>query len=102
MWLLFIPVVIVVVLLFSLLATLFAGMAWVIGGAWPWLLIGVGMWLFWREDGRHHRARRRRLAWDTGSARHGHNSERREPPAERTEPGEKKRSGPKPLKQSEL
>jgi len=52
--------VIVVVVLFSILATLFAGMAWVIGGSWPWLLIGLGMWLFWREDGRHHRGRRHR------------------------------------------
>jgi hypothetical protein len=56
----------------------------VIGGTWPWLLIGLGMWLFWREDGRHHRARRRRLAWDAGS-RHGHKADRREPPAERPE-----------------
>src|SRR5437762_6081641 len=103
MWLLFIPVVIVVVMLFSLVATLFAGVAWVIGGAWPWLLIGVGMWLFWREDGRHHRARRHRLAWDTGSVRHGHKSERRAPPAERTEPTEKKRAAAaQPAKQSEL
>jgi len=102
MWLLFIPVVIVAVVLFSLVATLFAGVAWVIGGAWPWLLIGLGMWLFWREDGRHHRARRHRLAWETGPARRGHRSERREPPVERPQQGEKKSSSPKPLKQTEL
>jgi hypothetical protein len=102
MWLLFIPVVIVVVVLFSLVATLFAGVAWVIGGAWPWLLIGLGMWLFWREDGRHHRGRRHRLAWETGSTRHGHKSERHEPPVEREQSAKKKSSAPKPLKQSEL
>src|SRR5437879_3953170 len=100
MWLLFIPVVIVAVVVFSLVATLFAGMAWVIGGAWPWLLIGLGMWLFWREDGRHRRARRHRLAWEIGSARHGHRSEYRAPSAERSEPAEKKKSAPRPLKQS--
>jgi hypothetical protein len=102
MWLLFIPFVIVVVVLFSILATLFAGVAWVIGGSWPWLLIGLGMWLFWREDGRHRPARHRRLAWEAGSARHGHKSERHEPPAERQQPAEKKHSAAKPLKESEL
>jgi ABC-type nickel/cobalt efflux system permease component RcnA len=104
MWLLFIPVVIVAVVLFSLVATLFAGVAWVIGGAWPWLLIGLGMWLFWREDGRHHRARRHRLAWESGSVRYGHKSERHAPGAERSEPAEKKKNKQeeKPLKQSEL
>ena len=101
MWLLFIPVVIVVVVLFSLVATLFAGVAWVIGGAWPWLLIGLGMWLFWRDDGRHRRARRRQLGWDTGSGRHGHKSDRRERSADRQQSVEK-RSDPTRLPQSEL
>src|SRR5439155_21736239 len=100
MWLLFIPVVIVVVVLFSLVATLFAGVAWVIGGSWPWLLIGLGMWLFWRDDGRHRRARRGRLAWDTGS-RHGRKADRREPATERRQPAET-HSAPTPLGQSEL
>jgi hypothetical protein len=36
-----------------------AGLFWLIGSAWPWLLIGLGAWLFWHEDGRHRRQRRR-------------------------------------------
>src|SRR5712692_7246188 len=99
MWLLFVPLVILGVLLFSVVATLFAGVAWVIGASWPWLLIGLGMWLFWRDDGRHHRARRQRLAWDSGS-RHGHKADRREQPAQQ-QPAET-RSVPAPPPQSEL
>src|SRR5947209_10038126 len=99
MWLLIVPLLFVGVLVVS---TIFAGVFWVLGGAWPWLLIGLGMWLFWREDGRHHRARRHRLAWETGSVRHGHKSERREPQSERPQPVEKKRSATKPPKEPEL
>src|SRR5712691_8762198 len=97
MWLLFVPMVMLVVLVLA--ATLFAGVFWVIGASWPWLLIGLGMWLFWRDDGRHHRARRQRLAWDTGS-RHGHKAARREQSAQQ-QPAEK-RSAPPPLAQDEL
>src|SRR5579871_5055075 len=49
MWLLLIPILILVVLLFSL-ASLFAGVFWVLGSFWPWLLIGTGVWLFWHQD----------------------------------------------------
>ena len=98
MWLLFVPMVMFLVVI--LVATLFAGMFWVIGASWPWLLIGLGMWLFWRDDGRHRRARHRRLAWESGS-RHGRKSDRREPSAERQPPAEK-RADPTPLPQSEL
>jgi ABC-type nickel/cobalt efflux system permease component RcnA len=98
MWLLFVPMMVFAVLILG--ATLFAGMFWLIGASWPWLLIGLGMWLFWRGDGRHHRARHQRLAWDT-AARHGHRTERREPPAERQRPAEK-RSAATPPGESEL
>ena len=81
MWLLIVPLLFVGVLVVS---TIFAGVFWVLGAAWPWLLIGLGMWLFWRDDGRHQRARRNRLAWETGS-RHGHTAHRREPSAGRSD-----------------
>src|SRR6266550_4257761 len=65
MWFLFaVPIVIFVALMLA--GMVFAGVFWVIGASWPWLLIGLGMWLFWRGDGRHRRARRHRLAWETG------------------------------------
>jgi hypothetical protein len=47
MWLLFIPVVLVVVLALMVLGTLFAGVFWILGMTWPWLLIGLGAWMFW-------------------------------------------------------
>jgi hypothetical protein len=59
MWLVFVPIFILLVVLFTL-GSLFAGLFWLIGSAWPWLLIGLGAWLFWHGDGRHRRHRR---AW---------------------------------------
>ena len=56
MWLL-IPVLILLVLMFTVGAVL-EGVFWLIGGAWPWLLIGLGVWMFWHQDGRHRRGRR--------------------------------------------
>src|SRR3984893_7395839 len=97
MWLLFVPMVIFVVVILA--ATLFAGVFWVIGAGWPWLLIGLGMWLFLRDDGRHRRARRQRLAWDTG-ARHGHKAERREQSAQ--QPPAAEGSAPTTLPRAEL
>jgi hypothetical protein len=61
MWLLLlIPILIVLVLVLSV-GALIAGVFAVLGAAWPVLLIGLGIWLFWHEDGRH--ARRQR--WDS-------------------------------------
>jgi ABC-type nickel/cobalt efflux system permease component RcnA len=55
MWLLlFVPVLILVVLVLSVSA-LFAGVFWVLGAGWPVLLIALGAWMFWHEDGRHAR-----------------------------------------------
>jgi hypothetical protein len=56
MWL-FIPVLIVLVLMFTVGAVV-QGVFWLVGGAWPWLLIGLGAWMLWHQDGRHHRSRR--------------------------------------------
>jgi hypothetical protein len=56
MWL-FIPVLIVLVLMFTV-GAVFEGVFWLVGGAWPWLLIGLGAWMFWHQDGRHRRGRR--------------------------------------------
>jgi len=60
MWLLIIPFVLVLVLVFTLFSAI-AGVAWMVGSFWPWLLIGFGAWMFWHEDGRHRRRSRR--AW---------------------------------------
>jgi len=62
MWLLLVPILVVLVLMF-VVGTLVSGLFWLVGSAWPWLLIALGAWLFWREDGRHHRRRHARTAW---------------------------------------
>lgn len=62
MWLLFVPILILFVLLFAT-GSVFAGIFWLVGSAWPWLLIALGAYLFWHEDGRHHRRRHARAAW---------------------------------------
>jgi hypothetical protein len=58
MWLLFIPILIMIVVALSV-ATLFAGLFWLVGTGWPLLLIGLGMWLLLRGEGRQHQPRRR-------------------------------------------
>jgi hypothetical protein len=67
MWLLFVPVLIVLVLVL-VVGSLFAGMLWLVGSAWPWLLIVLGAWLFWHEDGRHYRRRHMRASWASKAA----------------------------------
>jgi hypothetical protein len=62
MWLLlFVPILVLVLLVMSVSAV-FAGLFWMLGAGWPVLLIGLGIWMFWHEDGRH--ARRER--WQRG------------------------------------
>jgi hypothetical protein len=56
MWVL-LPILLILVLL-GMVGSLFAGVFWLVGSAWPWLLIGLGAWLFWHEDGQHRRYRR--------------------------------------------
>jgi ABC-type nickel/cobalt efflux system permease component RcnA len=56
MWLLFVPILICLGIAL-LVGALFQGVFWVVGGAWPWLLIGLGAWMFWHQDGRHYRRR---------------------------------------------
>jgi hypothetical protein len=64
MWLLFIPILI----LFVVILSVGAGVVALVGAGWPWILIAVGLWLFWHEDGRHHRARHARHEWAKASA----------------------------------
>jgi hypothetical protein len=61
------------------LGGLLAGLFWLVGSIWPWLLIAAGAWLFWHQDGRHYRRRQARAAW----VAHGTpaRSERTQPPA---------------------
>ncbi len=53
MWLLLVPIVCVVVIM--LLVGLLQGVFWLLGSAWPVLLIGLGVWMFWHQDGPHRR-----------------------------------------------
>jgi hypothetical protein len=57
MWLLFIPLFILLVIVLTVTAV--AGVIGMLGVQWPWLLIALGIWLFWRGDGRYRHARRR-------------------------------------------
>src|SRR5215469_12462281 len=47
MWLLFVPILVVVLM--------FTGGIWLIGSAWPVLLIALGAWMLWHQDGRQYR-----------------------------------------------
>ena len=89
MWLLFVPVLVVVALAL-IVATALAGVFWVLGAGWPWLLIGLGAWMFWHEDGRHSRRR----AW---RQRQEHVAQTQSAPAKKSEA-----PPPRPLRQTEL
>jgi hypothetical protein len=62
MWLLIVPLVILLIILFSMSAVA-AAIFGALGGNWPWLLILAGAWMFWQGDGRHRRHARERHAW---------------------------------------
>jgi hypothetical protein len=63
MWLLFVPLVILVVLVLSGMA-LVGALVGLLSLGWPWLLIAAGVWLFWHEDGPRRRyGKHARRAW---------------------------------------
>jgi hypothetical protein len=62
MWLLLVLILLIAVVI-GTLGSLFAGLFWLLGSAWPWLLIAAGAWLFWHQDGRHNRRRQARATW---------------------------------------
>ena len=105
MWLLIVPLLILVVILLSV-GTLTAGVIGLAGSHWPWLLIAAGIWLFWHEDGRHRRVRRR--DWPTSvptsapppSRRRGYDDRQ---PGKRTDTATKPAPAPvTPLRKPEL
>jgi hypothetical protein len=67
MWLLIVPLIILLVIILSV-GTLTAAVFGALGPNWPWLLIGAGVWMFWKEDGRHRRRRGTRHAWEQKAA----------------------------------
>src|ERR1051325_1073987 len=94
MWLLLFVPILLLVLLVVTVSTLFAGLFWILGAAWPVLLIALGAWLFWHEDGRHAGG------W-ANAPRAVHRRDQRQTPAQR--PGDKRASAdPRPLRQPEL
>jgi hypothetical protein len=95
MWLVLVPILIILVLLFTV-GSLLAGVFWLVGSAWPWLLIGLGAWLFWHEDGQHRRRHRKHQpAWMTRTE-----TPTNVAPAESAKARPEKK--PRPLRQPEL
>jgi hypothetical protein len=62
MWPLLVLILLIAVVI-ATLGSLFAGLFWLLGSTWPWLLIAAGAWLFWHQDGRHNRRRQARATW---------------------------------------
>ena len=90
MWLLFVPILLLLVVMLTL-GSLFAGVFWLVGNTWPWLLIAAGAWMFWHQDGRHYRRRQPRAAWAGGA------------PTGRPQPNSSsKKSARRPLRPNEL
>jgi hypothetical protein len=94
MWLVFVPILVLVALAF-IVASLLAGAFWVLGAGWPWLLIALGAWMFWHEDGRHYRRR----AW---RQQHGTGSHKPAPGPARTSSKPDEAARPRPVPQAEL
>lgn len=66
MWVL-VPIFCILVVLLLSVGSLFAGIFWLVGSMWPWLLIGLGAWMLWHQDGRHRRPRSARGGRTAGS-----------------------------------
>src|SRR5438132_3662612 len=72
------------------------GVFWALGGAWPWLLIGLGAWMFWHED-------RGSRSGDRGSRQRGRSRPSKATPGIRLVPEEIPQSPiPDPRSQTEL
>jgi hypothetical protein len=102
MWLLlFIPVLILVMLVVTV-GTLFAGLFWILGAGWPVLLIALGVWMFWHEDGRH--ARRQRGAAGPRAFQNRPSADWRHKPAQSPKADQRPAaaSDPRQLRQGEL
>jgi len=95
MWLLLLVPVFVVVLVFLSVTAVIGGLFWLLGAAWPVLLIAFGLWLFWHEDGRHVRRDRRSI---DPRAVHVRSSKKRQQPAQDSHDT----GSPRPLRQPEL
>src|SRR5438067_6716877 len=89
MWLLFVPILACIVLLL-VMGSLVAGAFWVVGSTWPWLLIALGAWMFWHEDGRHSRRRQHGPAWTSTPRRTRPQSPRQTVAAPKRSPSEPK------------
>lgn len=102
MWLLlFIPVLILVVLVVTV-GTLFAGLFWVLGAGWPVLLIALGAWLFWHEDGRHARRQRWASAPATCQPRPSADLRQKSQQQPKGKPSQVATADPRQLRQGEL
>jgi hypothetical protein len=96
MWLVFVPILVLAVLAF-VVASLFAGLFWVLGAGWPWLLIVLGAWMFWHEDGRHYRRRAWRQQRGAGAR-----TQAPAPPRASSKPDDTVTPRPRPVRQPEL
>jgi len=102
MWLLLLVPILILVVLVVVVSTLFAGLFWVLGAGWPVLLIGLGAWLFWHEDGRHARRERRGRGPRAVPARASADSRQQstaQPPADKRSAAA---TNPRPLRPAEL
>jgi hypothetical protein len=100
MWLLlFVPILVLVLLVMSVSAV-FAGLFWVLGAGWPVLLIGLGIWMFWHEDGRH--ARRERWQRGPRALRTQLSGDQRQHAPRQAHSADEKREDPRTLRPPEL